>query len=183
MKKKFHISLDRFNATTAFTSAGVCFYTDNKILLLRKPNNKYEFLGGNTDNSDKSLFITALRESHEESNYLILGYKENILENVIKYVEQTNKGHVYWFPNKEYRFGLFFIRLEATMEKESFFYGTREIHEDMERSLEWISINHTDILNHVKTNINYENDCFILDNIRNIIDNPEGCDFLHKWYL
>tara|TARA_B100001093_G_scaffold518099_1_gene601803 strand:+ start:795 stop:1346 length:552 start_codon:yes stop_codon:yes gene_type:complete len=183
MKKKFHISLNRLNATTAFTSAGVCFYTDHKILLLRKQNNNYEFLGGKTDNRDTSLFITAMRESHEESNCLILGYKENNIENIIKYVKKTNKGYVYWYPNKEYRFGLFFIRLENTMEKESPFYGSKEIHENIERSLEWISINNTDILNNVKININYENDCFILDNISDIIDNPESCDFLHKWYL
>ena len=101
---------------------------------MKKQNNKYEFLGGKTDNKDKSLFITAIREAQEESNNLILGYRELCQEKIIKYILDTNKDYVYWYPNKEYRFGLFFIKLEEHMEKNPQFYGNREIYEDRENS-------------------------------------------------
>jgi len=183
MKKKFNIFLNKIEAATAFTSAGICFYTDKKILLLKKQNNKYEFLGGKTDNRDKSLFITAIREAQEESNNLILGYREPCQEKIIKYILDTNKDYVYWYPNKEYRFGLFFIKLEEHMEKNPQFYGNREIYEDIERTLDWISINRINEIIDKKRNLNFENDCFIFDNLHKIINNPESCDFLHKWYL
>lgn len=182
--KSFKIKLDN-NQNIEFKSAGICFYNQSneiKVMLLKKHNKKWEFLGGNIDVNDESLLHTALREGIEESNSSIIGINsENDLDNLIKYVSEME--YLYWYPFEKFNYGLFFIRLPDDKVHETITYGDNEITENHKRTIHWLTIENVKKIIKNKKNLNFEVDHFILSNLEKIINFPEKCEFLKKWKI
>jgi 8-oxo-dGTP pyrophosphatase MutT (NUDIX family) len=103
---------------------------DIEFLMIRN-RNRYEDFGGRVDKDDKDIYDTVAREVYEESNSIIS--KKSVLKRIKKitpvYVEYS-------------KYVLFII--EATDKEKDFLpeiFGNREYHDDIERTVEWISLN------------------------------------------
>lgn len=163
-----------------FTSAGVCFFTNDKIMLIEKNNGKYEFLGGKVDKKDKNLLDTAIRESFEESNgHVLTSGLDNKIDDLFEYVYANNPGYLYWYPFINNRFALFFIRLHDNMVYDSRVYGKKEYYENIKRTIVWLDIETCRLLD--KSKINYADDHKIIYNIDDILFSPEKSDIVLQW--
>jgi 8-oxo-dGTP pyrophosphatase MutT (NUDIX family) len=176
------------NKINKYNSAGVCFYSDSeetKIMLLKKNNNKWEFLGGKIEKNDISLLHTAIREGVEESNGCITGINNSIeldFHNIINDILFRNET-TYWYPYPKYNYGLFFIKINNNMIHDSDTYGNKELFENQERTIHWLTISEINSLISDKKNLNFEVDYFILSKMKNIIKNPNNYKFLEKWEI
>jgi hypothetical protein len=112
-------------------AGGVLFYffdeTDlTYYLLLIYSREKYEDFGGCTDCEDKSIQDTVARETAEESNYIFS--KKFVLDKI------QDQKPVYI---KHCKYVLYFV--ELTEKYDSNVFGTREICDGFDRTVEWIS--------------------------------------------
>lgn len=80
-----------------------------------------EPFGGKTDIIDKTLKDTVKREADEESNGIIKLTDENLIDWI-------------YFPNSKYI--LFFV--ESKVKYDPILFGTKEFHENIVRSVEWM---------------------------------------------
>lgn len=130
--KKITFYLDNDNEKCV-TSGGVIIYkfTDTGMkLLLVNSRGGYEDLGGMIDEEDEDIYDTVSREAYEESNYLLS-------EKTIK-KRLLNAPHIY---NKKCKYVVFLIeasKKEKKLKKDDF--GDREIHDDINRTVKWISL-------------------------------------------
>ena len=122
-------------------AGGVLFYKFNEDktnfdLLLIYSRNNYEDFGGCTDAIDKDILDTVSREVDEESNNI---FKKDIIRNKIKDLDPIYIKHC--------KYALYFIELIEDYNPEDF--GTKEIHDNINRTVEWVSYD------------NFSNDDFI----------------------
>lgn len=120
------------NKKNEIKAGGIIYYRFNKIIneiefLLINCNNIYEDFGGKTDEKDKNIIYTIIREACEESNRI---FDENELLTQIK-----NKSGIY---NKTSKYIIYFLKTEK--EYEPIEFGDVELFESIERTVEWISI-------------------------------------------
>lgn len=103
---------------------------ENIELLLVKNRGAYEDLGGKIDENDSNIYETVAREMKEESNDLIdyNSILERIKIKVPIYVKRS-------------KYAIFLIEANNS-EKEltSTMFGTREIHDNINRTVHWISL-------------------------------------------
>jgi hypothetical protein len=147
------------------TAGGVLFYkiVNNKMeLLVIENRNVYEDFGGCTDEKDKDIYHTVSRETYEESNKIFK--KKNIRDRIIK----TDK-YIY-SPKSKY---ILFI-LKATDEEEELTterFGSRELHDDIYRTVKWISIDKFLASNTIRFKMNFRlKNKYIFDMLKNIRD-------------
>lgn len=133
-KVRFHLNNQEICA------GGVILYrmiNSNIELLLIKSRDKYEDFGGKIDKGDVDIYDTIAREVKEESNNLI------DYDSIMLRIKDTNNKPVY----VKYSKYLVFILEANDLEKEltSEMFGTHEIHDNINRTVHWISM--TDFLN------------------------------------
>ena len=130
-RKKFFF--DTENETYEITAGGAIFYkydSDNRLQLLLMTNrNKYEDLGGCVDRTDETIYHTVAREVHEESNGQISQRIITRLRNSPFVVSQKSKYIVFFVAASE---------AESNLTGADF--GDREIHDDFERTIDWIPV-------------------------------------------
>lgn len=124
----FYLDIDK---TEEVRAGGILFYkyTDdmtNFDLLLINSRNNYEDFGGCTDNDDKNILDTVAREVEEESNHI---FKKEFVMDKIKETEPVYIKHC--------KYALYFIELNEYYDPIDF--GDREIHDNINRTVEWIS--------------------------------------------
>ena len=127
-KLSFRLNNDEIRA------GGVLLYRVNEQnkqieFLLAKNGNRYEDLGGKIDKCDADIYETIAREVKEESNNLI-NYNSIILR-----IKENNPIFV-----KYSKYMLFIIEsnnYERDLTSEMF--GIREIHDNIDRTVHWIS--------------------------------------------
>lgn len=112
-------------------AAGVLPYvrTEEGVeFLMIRCNRKYEDFGGKTDIVDKSIEETAARETEEESNCILK--KDMLLEKI-----KNNSIPAY---SKHSKYILYFVEVDEYYHPRKF--GTREKHENIKRTVEWVPI-------------------------------------------
>lgn len=133
LRPTFYFENDKKNEIRA---GGAIFYKidkeDNDILFLMiYSRDKYEDFGGKTDSIDANANDTIAREVDEESNGIFI--KKNILKRINKLTPiYTNSS----------KYLLHFI--ELTKEEESIdlaAFGAIEIHDNIDRTVEYVSLN------------------------------------------
>lgn len=123
------------NVNKPIRAGGVIIYKFiNNIMyvLLIERNGLYEDIGGCTEESDKTHIDTVVREVYEESNKLI---KRKNTRNKLK------KAYSYYIPNSKYI--IYFI--EATIRQQNMTsndFGNYELHDNIERTINWIPLSH-----------------------------------------
>jgi len=130
-------------------AGGVIFYTFDKdecILkfLLINNNGIYEDFGGKTDLCDKSIFDTITREVEEESNKIFT--RKEIFDKI------KNKNPLY---TKNSKYILYFCHIKDHEQYKSSMFGDREFHENIERTVEWISYNTLKTYDFINNNLNF----------------------------
>lgn len=132
MQKKTIKYIDDEN-TRPVTATGVMIYkqtSDYKMkLLIMKNRGVYEDIGGKIDPDDESIYSAAAREVDEETNGMI---KKDTLIDRLKMAQ-----YVYVPRSKYVIFLLEANDAEKRLKKGDF--GDREIHDNIPRSIEWIS--------------------------------------------
>ena len=117
-------------------AGGLIYYKLNKLtneydFLLIKSNNKYEDFGGRTDMCDKCIEDTVAREAEEESNNI---FKKDDIYKII--IDQS-------FPNNKKlytKYSKYIVYLVETDEcYDPIKFGTIEYHDNIHRTVEWIS--------------------------------------------
>ena len=105
---------------------------DNIKFLMIKRRNRHEDFGGKTDMIDKCIEETAVREAYEESNGIF--DKETIIRQLYYTVlPKTNVAY-----SKMSKYIVFFV--EVTEDYDCDVFGDREIHDDIDRTVEWVDI-------------------------------------------
>ena len=186
INKIFKIKNANNNEIIKYKSAGVCFYNNSKklkIMLLKKNNNKWEFLGGKINKNDINLFHTAIREGVEESNGCITGLNNNFNEDIKNIVKLNENKPIYWYSFKDYNYALFFIKISDNMILSSEKYGDHEILENHNRTIHWLDLEDINKLLEDKSNLNFEIDSMILSKINDIVEYPQKQDYLNKWII
>jgi len=115
------------------TAGGVLIYkfTDGKLkLLIQESRGLYEDLGGRADDDDKNIHSTIAREAYEESNKLLK--KKSIKERLSK------AEYVYSKPNKYIVYVIKASDEEVNLKSKDF--GSKEEHDDIDRTIKWISL-------------------------------------------
>lgn len=112
-------------------AGGVLFYKFNEDktnfdLLLIYSRNNYEDFGGCTDAQDKDILDTVSREVDEESNNI---FKKDIIKEKIKDIKPIYIKHC--------KYALYFVELNDDYNPKDF--GTKEIHDNINRTVEWVS--------------------------------------------
>jgi hypothetical protein len=130
-------------------AGGVVFYyydrKNNELkFLLIKNREKYEDFGGKTDPLDKTIEETIAREVEEESNEIFTK------TNIIKRIE--NKNPLY---TKNSKYLLYFCRLKSSENYNPSIFGTKEIYENIPRTVEWISYDKLKNSSFIKKNLSY----------------------------
>jgi len=119
------------------SAGGVILYriNNNQLELLMMTNRgKYEDLGGTTDNRDKDIYDTIAREVWEESNELI---DEKSIRSRIEAMALEKDMII----SKTSKYVLFIMKANSSEKKlTSEQFGDREIHDDIPRTVDWISI-------------------------------------------
>lgn len=130
------------------TAGGVILYRikNNELQLLLMTNRgKYEDLGGTSESQDKSIYETVAREISEESNGLI--NKESIL----KRIKKSD-----YIISKTAKYIIFIIKAtKKESELTSKQFGNKEIHDNIERTIDWVPV--SEFLNSdvIKNKINF----------------------------
>jgi len=119
--------------TQSIRAGGVLLYriVDGRVdILLMNNKGCYEDLGGCTDDDDDDLYDTVSREVYEESNKKIS--KKSICKRI-------HTADYIYMPRSKY---IIFI-LEATKDEAEltqYDFGTKEIHDNFERTIQWIPL-------------------------------------------
>ncbi len=147
-----------------YRAAGFCFYngtgSEAKIMMI-KSDRGWEFPGGKVDESDLSLYDTALREAVEETNGCIgnsekekgkFGYATSVVDcdrHVLANELEISRRrvdemlsvcdtYVDWIPEYRFKYGLFITEVPDSWVRESAEYGEVELWEDIPRTVEWL---------------------------------------------
>jgi hypothetical protein len=120
------------NTYNEIRAGGVIFYKFQggklKLLLINKTHDQlYEDFGGKTDMEDYTILDTITREIYEESNKIIK--KKFIMRKLL------NKNSCELYNNKS-KYLVFLIKLNFHVTGKQF--GNKEIHDDIDRTVEWI---------------------------------------------
>ena len=121
-----------FDNNSPIRAGGVIIYRKiNNIteLLLIKKKDRYEDIGGKTDVTDENELDTVSREVYEETNSVI---NKDIIKKQLTYSKSC-----YCLKSK---YILYFVKANIYQKKlisENF--GDNEIHDNIERSIEWIN--------------------------------------------
>lgn len=130
-RKTFYLDDDE---TKPITAGGVLIYKFNKNnemkLLLIDSRDKYEDFGGRVDSKDRSIYSTVSREAFEESNELL--DKQSIRSRI------KTAPYVYIKIAKYIVYIIEATETEAQLTMSDF--GTKEIYEDINRKVKWISL-------------------------------------------
>ncbi|AYV83894.1 MAG: nucleolar GTP-binding protein 1 [Hyperionvirus sp.] len=117
------------NDSPCRASGIIYMHTDNlnvirflMIVTAKDDGDELEPAGGKTDEKDKDILDTAIREAHEELNGVIQTSKDALTESV------------YCKPNK---YIVFFVAITSMIAEETF--GDREIYEDIPRKVKWLT--------------------------------------------
>jgi hypothetical protein len=152
------------NPENEIKAGGILFYkkTNNDLDLLMILNRgRYEDFGGRTDIIDKDYLDTVAREVEEESNKLF--NKLNIRKRL------KNQEPIYIKGSK---YVLYFIELtesEQILTPENF--GTKEIHDDIERTVEYINYNKLKDTTFIKQSLNFRlKNKLVFDKINSLIN-------------
>jgi hypothetical protein len=121
--------------TIELRAGGILFYKYNEDktnfdMLMIKSREKYEDFGGCTDILDKDIYDTISREVEEESNGIIKKHE------VRKLIENQNPIYI-----KHCKYALFIVETNIDYIPKDF--GNLEIHDNIERTVEWISYDQT----------------------------------------
>lgn len=125
-------------------AGGVIFYrirNDNMELLLLKSKSrqKYEEFGGTIDKYDKDIYETVCREVEEESNNVIK--RNEIINDVV-----TSE----YVCSQKSKYIVFIVKaIDRICNLESTIFGEKEIHDNIERTVKWITLK--DFYNFVKS--------------------------------
>ncbi len=135
------------NTDQPLKAGGVLFYkinTDSNDIdfLLIKNRNKYEDFGGRIDDEDKSILETISREVEEESNGI---FKKKDIIDKLKYDDAI------YFKHSKYLIYL----IELTDKIDPKIFGTKEIHDNIDRTVEWISYKNYKHADFIKKNLNF----------------------------
>lgn len=128
----FYLNNDKTKPTRA---GGVIIYKFTRKgmeLLLIENRGQYEDIGGCTDKSDKTYIDTIVREVYEETNKLIK--RKNTRQKI------ASSQNVYISTSK---YVIHFI--EATEKQKKFTqkdFGPKELHDNIERTIQWIPLTH-----------------------------------------
>ena len=117
--------------TQPIRAGGVLLYRNNEgsiDLLLVENRGYYEDLGGCTDTDDKDFYDTVARETEEESNKMIK-YKS-----IHKRIRDA--AYIYMERSKYIVFIVEATERESKLKQADF--GSKEIHDDFERTIKWI---------------------------------------------
>lgn len=130
-RKTFYLDSDENKPITA---GGVIIYRlsgGNMELLLIDSRGTFEDLGGRIDKKDKDILSTVAREAFEESNEILNKRKiKSRLKSAPSIYVEKMKYLVYLIPaNKD----------EQNLESKDF--GTLEIHDNINRTIKWFSLN------------------------------------------
>lgn len=117
------------------TAGGILLYKYSKtkgdylfLMIYPKSRNLFEDIGGRVDENDKNIHETVAREVYEETNKLIK--KKSIIKRLV------DSPYVY-VPKSKYV--IYFVRANDSEKKlTSKDFGTKEIHDDIEREMKWI---------------------------------------------
>lgn len=121
--------LDKTSKKFPCRAGGVMPYylTKNGIyFLMIKNNGVYEDFGGKTDEKDRSIRDTIVREAQEESNFIFPR----------KSIRSQIKNNGIYIHKSKYLF--YFIKAEKYYDVSIF--GDREIHDNIPRTVEWVHI-------------------------------------------
>ena len=123
---------DNNNKKNPLRAGGCLFYKfdeNNKMhVLLIKNHGKYEDFGGKTDEVDKCIDDTIIREVMEESNYLI---------DECELKDQLDKNNCVYVKRSKY---LLYI-IEASEKQANLtgkMFGNKELHDNLFRIVEWM---------------------------------------------
>jgi 8-oxo-dGTP pyrophosphatase MutT (NUDIX family) len=147
-------------------AGGVIIYKyvdeSNIELLLISSRGQYEDIGGCTDINDTDIFDTVSREVEEETNEVIT-YNE-----IIKRLHDS----VYVY-SKSSKYIIFIV--QATEEEENLNtedFGNKEIHDDISRTISWISLSTVLDKDIIRYKLNYRmKNPYLFDKLRNIKKN------------
>jgi hypothetical protein len=153
------------NKTYEIRAGGVLFYKKNQnmtgefetYLLMIRNRGKLEDFGGCTDDVDKDIYDTISREVEEESNLIFKrsDIKSRIEKCVPVIIEKS-------------KYMLFFVSLTESEEKlTEAQFGTREIHDNIERTVEWINAEKLQDDNFFNNELNYR---LKIKTLRNLYD-------------
>jgi hypothetical protein len=115
------------------TSGGLLIYRFGKKgmeLLLINSRGVFEDFGGKIDDDDMNIYETVAREAYEESNCLLDQTK------ILKRLQKAPKAYM-----KKSKYVVYLIeanKAESSLEQADF--GDFEIHDGIERSVRWVSI-------------------------------------------
>lgn len=136
------------NKNDEIRAGGLLIYKieNNEIfLLLIESRGLYEDIGGCSDINDDSIYETIIREVEEETNNII---KKGNLNELL-----TNSDEFY---NKKCKYLLLIIKANEFLQNlNSEQFGDKEIHDNINRKIKWISINEFFDKNILKYKINF----------------------------
>jgi hypothetical protein len=143
-KTVFFLNKDIKNPISA---GGVLFYRINRDIhdlefLLIKNREKYEDLGGRCDACDISIKHTVSREVEEESNKIF---------NKARVIYALDDSKAIYFRHSKYI--IYLVELEDKIDPKLF--GTKEYHDNIDRTVEWISYARYREPEFVKTKLNF----------------------------
>jgi 8-oxo-dGTP pyrophosphatase MutT (NUDIX family) len=128
----FYLNNDK---TKPVRAGGVIIYKFTRKgmeLLLIENRGQYEDIGGCTDISDKTYIDTIVREVYEETNKLIK--RKNTRQKLV------SSSNVYISISK---YVIHFIEATERQKKLTLKdFGPKEIHDDIERTIQWIPLSH-----------------------------------------
>jgi hypothetical protein len=150
------MSLDKDNRPTflynndpelEIRAGGAIFYKIDKNstvqFLMLNSRGKYEDFGGKTDIKDKTINHTIAREVDEESNHIFI--KKNILKRI------NNLTPCY---TRKSKYQIYFIKLTETESLlDVSIFGDKEIHDNIPRTVEYISIDNLRDTQFIKNNL------------------------------
>jgi hypothetical protein len=145
-RKTFYIDDDKSKPLRA---GGVIIYReteDNNIdLLLIFSRGLYEDIGGRTDNEDEDIYDTVAREVDEETNHVIVYDSIKARLSTAKYVYCSKSKYIIFLVKA--------TKKEAALESEVF--GEIEVHDNIKRTITWISLNTVLESSVIKYKLNY----------------------------
>lgn len=148
--------------TQELRAGGVLFYKYNEDktnfdLLLIYSRNNYEDFGGCTDENDTNIIDTVSREVNEESNGI---FEQDVIKNKIK-----DSIPIYI---KHCKYALYFVELHENYNSGDF--GDKEIHDNINRTVEWVSYDKFNDQEFIK-NLNFRLKSYnVLNHFKTLLD-------------
>ena len=133
-------------------AGGLIYYkfnekTNEYDFLLIKCNNKYEDFGGRTDMCDKCIEDTVAREAEEESNKIFK--KKDVYKKIVDPSFSNNKK----LYTKYSKYIVYLI--ETNKNYDPIKFGTMELHDNIPRTVEWISYSTITDKEFIKTKLHF----------------------------